>query len=62
MSHKLVAFSDSIEKWTNFIINFGFIKGGIGGALRAPPANKYHPKSPRKLGLKEHLRTHICKK
>ena len=31
MTHKLVAFSDSIEKWANFIINFGFIKGGIGG-------------------------------
>ena len=31
MSHILVAFSDSIKKLTNFIINFGFIKGGIGG-------------------------------
>ena len=37
MSHKLVAFSDSIEKWTNFTINFGFIKGCIGGGLSPPP-------------------------
>ena len=37
MIQKLVAFSDSIEKWTNFLIDFGFIKGGIGEALRPPP-------------------------
>ena len=46
MSHKLVAFSGSIEKWPTLLL---ILDLGIGGAL--PPLNKYHPKSPRKLGL-----------
>ena len=44
MSQKLVAFSDSVEKWNNFIINFRFIKGDIGGALSAPPLRVYSAK------------------
>ena len=49
MSHKLVAFSDSIEKWPTLLL---ILDLGIGGALRAPPPRPNIPlKSPPSLGL-----------
>ena len=48
MSLKLVVLKDSKEKWTGFNINFQNSMGPVG----PPPTNKYHLKSPRKLGLK----------